>query len=53
MKKFNDLHKQMQQYNKDRSGLIEQDNEVDMVKKEVDLLDEGTTLLTQMPGSSS
>ena len=39
----------MQQYNKDRSGLIEQDNEVDMVKKEVDLLDEGIKSIIQMP----
>ena len=39
----------MQQHNKDRSGLIEQENEVEMVKKEIDLLDEGRTIFMKMP----
>lgn len=43
----------MQQHNKDRSGLIEQENEVDMVKKEIDLLDEGTSISIQMLESSN
>lgn len=42
MKLFNDLHKAHQQFTSDRTSLVEQQNENEMVKKEIDLLEEGT-----------
>jgi chaperonin cofactor prefoldin len=41
VKVFNELHKNHQQLVSDRTSVIEQQNENDMVKKEFDLLGEG------------
>ena len=41
VKIFNDLHKNHQQFANDRNSLVEQQNENEMVKKEIDILEEG------------